>query len=94
MDYENPNNRKFIILVVAEELHTEPRLSSTATVTVTVSDENDNAPVFDLEAYSASVHESASPGTVITTITAHDRDHGRFGEDGFVYQLIGDGAEK
>ncbi|KAE8740358.1 hypothetical protein FOCC_FOCC014138, partial [Frankliniella occidentalis] len=94
MDYENPNHRKFIILVVAEELHTEERLSSTATVTVTVTDENDNAPVFDLEAYSASVHESASPGTVITTITAHDRDNGRFGEDGFVYQLIGDGAEK
>ncbi|KAJ1523428.1 hypothetical protein ONE63_001290 [Megalurothrips usitatus] len=94
MDYENPNHRKFIILVVAEELHTEPRLSSTATVTVTVTDENDNAPVFDLEAYSASVHENASPGTVIATITAHDRDSGHFGEDGFVYQLIGDGAEK
>lgn len=75
-------------------MHTVPQLSSTATVTVTVTDENDNAPLFDLEAYSASVHENASPGTVITTIIAHDRDNGRFGEDGFVYQLIGDGAEK
>lgn len=61
---------------------------------MTVTDENDNAPVFDLEAYSASVHESATPGTVITTITAHDRDNGQYGEDGFNYQLIGDGAEK
>ena len=47
LDYENPNQRKFILLVVAEERLTNPRLSSTATVHVSVTDTNDNSPVFD-----------------------------------------------
>lgn len=94
LDYENPNNRKFIVLVIAEETDTNPKLSSTATVTVEVTDENDNPPQFDREVLIASVVETASPGTVIATFTATDRDSGRFGEDGIVYQLIGDGAEK
>lgn len=34
LDYENPNQRKFIVLIVAEETLTEPKLSSTATLTV------------------------------------------------------------
>lgn len=94
LDYENPNQRKFIILVVAEEVYTNPRLSSTATVTVSITDANDNWPVFDNEAYTATVSETASPGTVVTTITAKDRDSGRFGENGLVYQLFGNGAER
>ena len=47
LDFENPNEQKFILLVVAQETLTEQKLSSTATVVVTVTDVNDNAPQFD-----------------------------------------------
>ncbi|XP_067010919.2 cadherin-87A [Anabrus simplex] len=93
LDYEDPNQRKFIVLVIAEEENTNPKLSSTATVTVTITDANDNTPEFDSISYSASIPETASPGTVVKTITATDRDSGRFGENGLIYSLDGDGAE-
>ncbi|KAG8232454.1 hypothetical protein J437_LFUL012378, partial [Ladona fulva] len=96
LDYENPNQRKFILLVIAEEEFTSPKLSSTATVTVTIIDENDNAPTFRgrESSFAASVSETASPGSPVTTLTATDRDSGRFGESGIVYQLFGNGAER
>ncbi|XP_011882059.1 PREDICTED: cadherin-87A [Vollenhovia emeryi] len=93
LDYENPNQRKFIILVIAEEVHTNPRLSSTATVTISITDANDNAPSFGSPTYTAMVSETAAPGSPIITITAKDRDSGRFGTAGIVYQLLGQGAE-
>lgn len=94
LDYEDPNHRKFIMLIIAKELYTSPQLSSTATITVTVTDANDNSPSFDLKSYSAVVSEMAPPGTLVTTIVAKDRDSGRFGENGIVYELLGEGAEK
>lgn len=94
LDYEDPNQRKFIILAVARELYTKEQLSSTATVTVTVLDINDNAPTFDQEGYSAVISEMATPGSLVATIVAKDRDSGRFGENGIVYKLGGNGAEK
>lgn len=94
LDYENPNQRKFIILAVAREIYTEQRFSSTATVTVTVTDANDNAPQFEYENYSATISEMSSPGTFVKSIVAKDRDSGRFGENGIVYQLTGSGAER
>ncbi|XP_043681793.1 cadherin-87A [Vespula pensylvanica] len=93
LDYENPNQRKFIILVVAEEVHTNPKLSSTATVTVTITDANDNAPSFGSPTYTALVSETAAPGSPVITITAKDRDSGKFGTSGIVYQLLGQGSE-
>lgn len=94
LDYENPNQRKFIVLVIAKEIHTDQLLSSTATVTVTVTDTNDNAPTFDQESYTAVISEAANSGTLVTTIVAKDRDSGSYGENGIVYQLSGNGAEK
>ncbi|PNF35261.1 hypothetical protein B7P43_G04794, partial [Cryptotermes secundus] len=94
LDYENPNQRKFIILVIAEEKNTNPRLSSTATVIVSIADANDNVPLFQQQQYTASVSEMASPGTLVTTITATDMDSGQFGENGIVYQLSGTDADK
>nr|CAH7738219.1 unnamed protein product [Callosobruchus chinensis] len=94
LDYEDPNQRKFIILAVAKELYTAEKLSSTATVTISVQDVNDNAPTFDQESYSATISEVASPGTLVTTIVAKDRDSGNFGENGIIYRLGGSGAEK
>ncbi|XP_050727023.1 cadherin-87A-like [Eriocheir sinensis] len=94
LDFENPNQRKFLLQVIAEETLTNPRLSSTATVVVSVTDTNDNPPKFDQEAYTALVSETANPGTVVTTIAATDRDTGMFGTDGIKYSLFGNGAEK
>jgi len=93
LDYENPNQRKFIVLVVAEETDTNPKLSSTATITVSVLDANDNKPVFEQESYSASVSEAALPGQYIATITARDVDSGSYGDSGIRYSLSGTGAE-
>ncbi|XP_064554770.1 cadherin-87A isoform X3 [Drosophila montana] len=93
LDYENPNQRKFIVLVIAEETDTEPKLSSTATITVSVLDANDNKPSFEQESYSATVSEAALPGQYITTITAKDVDSSSFGDAGIRYSLSGTGAE-
>lgn len=80
--------------VIAEEKNTNPRLSSTATVIVSIADANDNVPLFQQQQYTASVSEMASPGTLVTTITATDMDSGQFGENGIVYQLSGTDADK
>jgi Cadherin domain len=93
LDYENPNQRKFIVLVEARELLTTPKLSSTATLTISVTDANDNRPVFEQESYSTTVSETAHPGQLITTITAKDMDSGLFGDQGIRYSLSGTGSE-
>ncbi|KAF2367181.1 Cadherin [Trinorchestia longiramus] len=94
LDFENPNEQKFILLVVATETLTKEKLSSTATVVVSVSDVNDNAPQFDQDAYTARISETAVPGSVVGTITARDRDQGALGTSGIVYSLSGNGADR
>ena len=61
-------------------------------MTVSVTDANDNRPVFDQESYSISVSETANAGQLITTITAKDLDSGKFGDQGIRYSLSGTGA--
>lgn len=93
LDYENSNLRKFIVLIVAEETLTDPKLSATATLTVSLSDVNDNFPHFEQDTYTATVPETATAGQLITTITAVDMDSGAFGDQGIRYALNGTGAE-
>lgn len=93
LDYENPNQRKFIVLIIAEETETELKLSSTATLTVSIMDTNDNRPKFDHDSYSTTVSELAAPGQLVTTITAKDVDSGDFGEKGLRYSIFGKGSE-
>lgn len=94
MDYENPNQRKFIIRVIAEEDNTKERHSSTATVTVMITDTNDNPPLFSHSDYSATVNEAASGGSFVAAITAQDRDSGQFGTDSIYYYLDGIDASR
>lgn len=68
-------------------------LSSTATLTVTVTDANDNRPMFEHDSYSFNVIETAPNGYVIGTIQAKDLDSGRYGTNGIRYSLSGAGAE-
>ena len=49
-------------------------LSSTTAVTILVTDENDNSPVFTKEVYIVSVRENASIATVIETVNCTDKD--------------------
>lgn len=93
LDYENPNHRKFIVLLIAEETLTTQKLSSTATLQVQLVDVNDHRPVFQQDSYTADLLETATPGQLITTITAKDLDSGTFGDDGIRYTVTGAGAE-
>ncbi|KAL6472179.1 hypothetical protein MHYP_G00183670 [Metynnis hypsauchen] len=51
-----------------------PPLSSSLTIHLSVSDVNDNPPVFDEQSYSAYLAENNKPGTSICSVTARDPD--------------------
>ena len=69
--------------LVAEESRTPDRLASTATVTVSVSDLNDNAPTFSQDAYVAQVRRVVSLcGSVAQTCVCGLRGEGTSGDWG------------
>ncbi|XP_050983295.1 protocadherin beta-16-like isoform X2 [Labeo rohita] len=51
-----------------------PSLSSSVTLSLKISDVNDNAPVFDKSFYEASIQENNTPGLSIFTVRAKDAD--------------------
>lgn len=53
-----------------------PSLTSTATLTIEILDENDNPPEFVLSQYAASVPENATVGTEVVKVLATSRDIG------------------
>ncbi|KAM4621316.1 protocadherin beta-16-like [Polymixia lowei] len=57
----------------------EPQLSGTVQIHVTVLDANDNAPVFTQAVYKATLVENSPKGTLLTTVSAKDIDHGSNG---------------
>ncbi|KAM9369337.1 LOW QUALITY PROTEIN: cadherin EGF LAG seven-pass G-type receptor 2 [Phaethornis superciliosus] len=67
----------FELLVEAVDQGQEPGpRSSTATVRITVEDDNDNAPQFSEKRYVAQVPEDVAPDTAVLRVTATDRDKG------------------
>lgn len=56
-----------------------PSLSSIAQVSITVSDANDNPPVFQQSSYFTSISESSSPGQLVLSVVATDADIGQNG---------------
>ncbi|XP_077449680.1 cadherin EGF LAG seven-pass G-type receptor 1 isoform X2 [Stigmatopora argus] len=54
--------------------HGVPVMSSSAGVSITVLDVNDNVPTFTEKVYSLKINEDAVVGTSVLTVTAHDRD--------------------
>uniref|UniRef100_A0A8C7W190 Cadherin domain-containing protein n=1 Tax=Oncorhynchus mykiss TaxID=8022 RepID=A0A8C7W190_ONCMY len=54
----------------------EPRLSGTMQILITVLDANDNPPVFTQHTYKATVTEHSPKGTLVTSVSASDADHG------------------
>ncbi|XP_017691028.1 PREDICTED: cadherin EGF LAG seven-pass G-type receptor 2 isoform X1 [Lepidothrix coronata] len=65
----------FELLVEAADQGQEPR-SATATVRITVEDDNDNAPQFSERRYVAQVPEDVVPNAAVLRVTATDRDKG------------------
>ncbi|XP_029297691.1 protocadherin gamma-A1-like [Cottoperca gobio] len=51
-----------------------PSLSSSVTLTLQISDVNDNAPVFERSSYEANIVENNTPGLSIFTVRARDAD--------------------
>ncbi|XP_045574157.1 protocadherin gamma-A5 isoform X29 [Salmo salar] len=51
-----------------------PSLSSSVTLTLQISDVNDNAPVFERSSYEANIIENNTPGLSIFTVKARDAD--------------------
>ncbi|KAF0300496.1 Cadherin-23 [Amphibalanus amphitrite] len=88
LNYEQETERQFVFAVVASQGEAEV----SATVTVLVTDANDNAPEFDRDSFSFSVPEDAAAGHVLGDVTARDRDSGQLGA--VHYRLRGFGAER
>lgn len=65
LDYERAHN--YILTVVATDLGIPP-LSTQATVNISVSDSNDNPPVFTQLSYNAQVKEHAQIGDVVLQV--------------------------
>lgn len=73
-DLDHEKNPTFTFTVVASDLGEALSLSSTTLISVTVTDINDNAPVFENEIYRGYVKESDSPGEVVAVLSTWDED--------------------
>lgn len=71
LDYESRS--AYVISLVASDVSDKP-LKTTASVAVTVSDVQDQPPVFINGPYSATVQENTKPNTIIMDIMARDGD--------------------
>lgn len=72
LDHES--NPSYTFTVIAADLGESVSLSSTTTVTVAVSDVNDNPPRFLERHYFGSVRESDPPGEVVAVLNTRDDD--------------------
>ena len=73
LDYEDENNRVFRLTVVATDTDPISPRSSDATLVISLTNANDNPPVFTEATYTFSVVEEAT-GAVVGTIAAMDAD--------------------
>ncbi|XP_053372255.1 protocadherin beta-16-like isoform X2 [Clarias gariepinus] len=71
LDRETEENYNITITATDEG---SPPLSSSMTIHLSVSDINDNPPVFEQQSYTAYVMENNKPGTSISSVTAGDPD--------------------
>ncbi|XP_061774733.1 protocadherin Fat 3a isoform X3 [Nerophis ophidion] len=72
LDHES--NPSYTFTVIASDLGEAMSLSSTTTITVAVSDINDNPPIFLEQRYIGTVKESDPPGEVVTVLNTRDND--------------------
>ncbi|XP_034373819.1 protocadherin beta-6-like [Arvicanthis niloticus] len=72
---DRESKAEYNITITVSDMGT-PRLTTQHTITVQVSDINDNAPAFTQTSYTLFVHENNSPALHIGTISAIDSDSG------------------
>ncbi|XP_055782692.1 protocadherin alpha-7-like isoform X41 [Salvelinus fontinalis] len=81
---------EYDLTIVAKDAG-EPSLSSVKTISVVVSDVNDNSPEFSLSPYAFYVTENNIPGASVFSVSASDRD---LNENALIsYHIIRDGGE-
>ena len=88
LDYESA--LEFNVTVVAYDAGIPP-LSSSAQVTISLLNVNDQSPVFNSKMYTASISENADVGTPVLSVSASDGDAGSFGL--ITYSLTGENAK-
>ncbi|XP_029021005.1 protocadherin alpha-8-like isoform X23 [Betta splendens] len=87
---DREHQSKYEVTVVARDGGEQP-LSSHRTITVTVSDVNDNNPEFSVSPYSFYVTENNLAGASLFSVSAHDRDEG---ENALIsYNIVRNGDE-
>ncbi|ODM94994.1 Protein dachsous [Orchesella cincta] len=74
----------YMVRVIATD-HGSPALSSTAVISITVTDENDHAPLFEQKLFKFSLEENNKPGTVVGEVRAVDED---IGDNGAVFYSL------
>ena len=65
--------------------------SSISVVNILIQDTNDHVPTFDQSVYTSAISETATVGTIVTTIIARDQDATVL-HNSFTYALSGDGS--
>ena len=85
LDCEAATHYNFMI--TATDMGSPNRLSSTATATLALRDQNDNSPVFQETPYEKIVSEIAPINSVVGQVIANDADKGSNGE--VVYEILG-----
>ncbi|XP_042338781.1 protocadherin-10-like, partial [Plectropomus leopardus] len=81
---------QYILTVVAKDAG-QPSLSSEKTISVVVSDVNDNSPEFSLSPYTFYVTEANEPGVSVFSVKAFDRDENKNAD--ISYHIIRDGSD-
>lgn len=85
IDHEKSNQYKIWIEASDSD---EPKLRSAVLLTVNVTDENDNPPVFEYPFYTVSIQEETLPPTTVTSVLAIDKDTGK--NSIITYRLVDD----
>ncbi|CAG5134647.1 unnamed protein product, partial [Candidula unifasciata] len=79
------------LTIQAKDSGLKAKLASTTTVTITITDINDNTPLFVPEKYLVRVREELPVGAIITTLAARDLDEG---DNGRVSYSFAQGSEE
>ncbi|XP_064600895.1 protocadherin Fat 4-like [Liolophura sinensis] len=82
IDYDTLSSPSFSLIVAAvDRSGGSGSLKTMAVVTILVTSENDNSPIFTSASYNDTVVESISLGSTVSQVTAHDADSG---DDGVI----------
>ncbi|NXM25613.1 CDHR1 protein, partial [Oxyruncus cristatus] len=89
IDFENSKVLTFKLLAI--EVNTPEKFSSTADIVIRLLDTNDNVPKFSSDYYIARIPENSPGGSNVVAVTATDPDSGLWGE--IKYSIYGTGAD-